>query len=413
VATKNHTRSKTGGTLADVAGALGPHLVDSTLQRSALEEALQAAEGGAALRVAVVDALKAAQIQIIDDVPERVHDVVGPGEPIDGRPTTASHNQDVEHLREIGRRRLALDRGVRSTRIANFLLTAEEEVGLTLLARPDGAMLDPGGFAELTGQARAAADAMFMHNVRLAHSVAQGYLGQGLEYDDLVQSAMLGLIRAVERFDPFSGFKFSTYATWWLRQSVTRAIANEGRLIRIPVHMWEVVRRVMSIKEGLTAAGEPSTVWHLAQACSLPTDKVLECLRLAPGVVSLETPLGDDQFTLGDLVDAQADMPEHVEVHGLFPEDVERLLSDLELREAEVLRMRFALAPYDAQLTLDEIGKIYGVTRERIRQVESNAMEQIRAQLNLEGHSLQVSKKGRRRRARRLAHASDELATSA
>ena len=97
----------------------------------------------------------------------------------------------------------------------------------------------------------------------------------------------------------------------------------------------------------------------------------------------------------------------------MFPEDVERLLSDLDLREAEVLRMRFALAPYDAQLTLDEIGKVYGVTRERIRQVESTAMEQIRAQLNLEGHSLQVSMKGRRRRARRLAHASDELATSA
>jgi RNA polymerase primary sigma factor len=241
--------------------------------------------------------------------------------------------------------------------------------------------------ASAVSRPREAAEAFVLHNMRLARSTAKAYVGQGLEYDDLYQSALTGLLRAVELFDPTSGYKFSTYATWWLRQAVTRAIANEGRAIRLPVHMWERVRKVGATREKLTEDGQPPRLRELADACGLDVADVVECLRLAPGVLSLETPLGDDQFTLGDLVDAQSDLPEHVEVHGLFPDDVERLLHDLKEREADVLRRRFGLPPYDESQTLEDIGQVYGVTRERIRQIEAKALERLRHTLAEEGHT--------------------------
>ncbi len=397
--------------LAEVASALGPHLIDSTVARSDLEQALREAGAGGALRMAVLGALAAAQISVIEDLPGHLaleaHDLVHPpGQAADPRDSEA----EMDRLHQLARRRLLLDRAARPTRLPKVILTAEEEVGLTLLARPTGAMLEQGDYADLVGEAREAADSMFMHNLGLAHSVAKKYVGQGLEYDDLVQCAMAGLLRAIERFDPFAGFKFSTYAMWWLRQSVTRSVANEGRLIRIPVHMIEVIHRVMATRERLSTAGEPATAWHLAKECDLAMEKVLECLRLAPGVISLDTPLGDDEFTLGDLVDAQVDRPEHIEVHGLFPEDVERLIGYLTLRQAEVLRMRFALAPYDQGLTLDEIGKVYGVTRERIRQIESKAITLLRTRLEDEGHVIEVPDKQRRHHS---SGADTELAETA
>lgn len=391
--TKEHPDRVLERQLTELASALGPHLTDSTIARSVLDEAVRRIDVGPSLLTAAIAALEAARIRIVEDqINSSEYAADEPVLQVAQVLDTASppRADDIPQLLDAARHRLSLDRQLRDTRLPKVLLTAEQEVGLTLLARPDGTMLEPGGYADLEGESRAAADALFVHNLGLAHAMAKGYQGQGLEYDDLAQSAMLGLIRAVERFDPFAGFKFSTYATWWLRQSLSRAIANEGRLIRIPVHMWEVVRRVMATRQRLMDAGLPATVWHLAKACDLATDKILECLKLAPGVMSLETPLGEDQFTLGDLIDAHADRPEEVEVRGLFPEDVDRLLLDLEAREEDVLRMRFGLAPYDATHTLDQIGLIYGVTRERIRQIESKAMIRLRAHLTTEGHVIEV-----------------------
>ena len=161
--------------------------------------------------------------------------------------------------------------------------------------------------------------------------------------------------------------------------------------------MWETVRRVMATRERLTVDGRRPALHELADACHLEVPKVVECLRLAPGVISLETPLGDDQFTLGDLVDAKADVPEHIEVQGLFPEDVEPLLLELTAREADVIRMRFGLAPFDSTHTLDEIGKVFGVTRERIRQIESKAMTNLRHALTRQGHSFEFPETRKKR----------------
>ena len=190
------------------------------------------------------------------------------------------------------RRRLELDRRLSSKRLSKVILTAEEEVGLTLIARPDGEPLEQGGFGSLTGEARAAAEAMVLHNIGLVHSISRGYLGQGLEYDDLVQSAMVGLLRAVELFDPAAGYKFSTYATHWIRQAVTRNLANEGRVIRLPVHMWELVRKVIATRQRLTVEGRGplsqgprrGVRHHGPQGRSVPLPRARRVLaRHAPG----------------------------------------------------------------------------------------------------------------------------------
>lgn len=379
--------------LQAVVALVAPHLHDSSVARSVLEDAIDRSTcpsshaGG--LRLALDDALSDARIRVREDLsgldawpgvlPAEVLGTPAPPTPTD--PVAA------------GRRRLDLDSRSASTHLHNVILTAEEEVGLTLIARPDGEPLPPGGFASLEGDARVAAEAMVLHNLRLAHAMARSYAGQGLEHDDLYAHAVIGLLRAVELFDPAAGFKFSTYATHWLRQAVTRALANESRAIRIPVHMWEVVRKVGATRERLTIDGRPPSARVLAEELHLDVEKVIECLRLLPAVLSLETPLGADQFTLGDLVADRSHQREHVEVSGVFPEDVEPLLSTMDYRSAEVMRMRFGLAPYDQGHTLDEIGHVFGVTRERIRQIESKAFGQMRAHLRRKGYSVPTVEK--------------------
>lgn len=400
----NHITTKAELTLAEIANDLGPHLIDSTVKRSALERSLDAAHAGPQLRSALMEALRAAQIRVIEDLPDLgISADEGCAEQPDAMSATASsplsEESGPERCVNLALRRLELDRGLRSARLPKIVLTAEEEVGLTFLIRPDGSELEGGAFARLTGQARDAADCLLLHNLGLAHSVAKAYIAQGLEYEDLVQSSMVGLIRAIEKFDPFAGYKFSTYATVWLRQSLSRAVDNEGRLIRVPVHMCELMRRVIATRNRLRESDAPSSVWHLARECSLSPEKVRECLRLAQGPVSIETPLDDGTATLGDVLATQ-NTSEHIELRGLFPDDVERLLEQLTAREADVVRMRYGLAPYDATCTLDEIGRAYGVSRERIRQIERDAMTGIREQLNSEGHLVEVDQKTARRRAR-------------
>lgn len=413
-------RHSAGHALNELADHIASYLQRGELPRSALEKALRGIGADQGTRADAARALDDAGITIIEDAP-----VLGPSapdepassvqvQPESGEPRHPRPVRSTADPIDAGRRRLLLDRSIAPSRVQRVLLTAEEEVGLTLLARPSGAPLEPGGFALLTGEQREAADAMFLHNTRLAYSVSRTYVGQGLEEDDLYTCTLPGLIRAIELFDPTSGNKFSTYATWWLRQAVTRTIANEARAIRLPVHMWEKVRRVMATRERLTVEGRRPSLADIADACHLDVTDVTECLRLAPGVVSLETPLGDDQFTLADLVDAMVDVPEQIEVHGLFPEDVGPLLLELKPREADVIRMRFGLAPFDSMHTLDEIGKVYGVTRERIRQIESKAMTGLRRALSRNGHPFVFPEpKKKRAKSDEVDDEAPELAQSA
>ncbi len=224
---------------------------------------------------------------------------------------------------------------------------------------------------------------MLLHNMGLIHSVAQRVSGQGLEYDDLVVSGVPGLVRAIEKFDPSRGLKFSTYAMHWVRQSISRAVDNEGRIVRLPVHVLTSIRQVKAVQERLAVDGKSPSWSEIARECHMTVEKVEELLLLAPAVVSLDKPVGNDGITLGDLVDRPS-RPDPVEVMGLDGDDLQVLLGDLVEREADVLRRRHGLHPYDDKATLDDIGKAYGVTRERIRQIESKAMKNVRALLGLE-----------------------------
>ncbi len=264
---------------------------------------------------------------------------------------------------------------------ATVMLTAQQEVGLAILIRGrPGRPLEQGEFASLTGEAREAAECLFLHNQRLVHSVAKKYPQNGMSYEDVVQHGMTGLIRAVELFDPEQGNKFSTYAMWWVRQAITRGIANDARLIRLPVHMVEKLNKVWGTRARLMLGGERPTLYQLANACELDEKQVLECLRLGPpDLPSLDMKIGDGEATLADVLDKpdpELDPAREVE-YLLLQEQLGAVLDTLSEREAGVISMRFGLTTGE-QMTLDEIGKVYGVTRERIRQIESKTLDKLR-----------------------------------
>jgi RNA polymerase primary sigma factor len=299
------------------------------------------------------------------------------------------------YLQEIGRiRLLRADEEIELARQIADLLELErirdglglseedEEVGLSeevWIAWAEAASMPLPKFKIRLGKGRRAKDKMVQSNLRLVVSIAKKYMNRGLSFQDLIQEGSLGLIRAAEKFDHEKGYKFSTYATWWIRQAITRAIADQSRTIRLPVHLYETISRIKKTTKLLSQEmGRKPTEEEIADRMEMTIEKLRFIAKSAQLPISLETPIGKEEDSrLGDFIEAEGETPEDRVAKNLLREDLESVLNTLSARERDVLRLRYGLD--DGRMkTLEEIGHIFNVTRERIRQIEAKALRKLR-----------------------------------
>ncbi|MBQ4099999.1 MAG: RNA polymerase sigma factor RpoD, partial [Oscillospiraceae bacterium] len=301
------------------------------------------------------DTIEQNNVEIIDDfIPEMDTDldlfIAKEGENDEGTENVVVDDPVKVYLKEIGR--------------VPLLSTEEEKTLATRMAEGDE-------------QAR---KRLSEANLRLVVSIAKRYTGRGMQFLDLIQEGNLGLIKAVEKFDHEKGFKFSTYATWWIRQAITRAIADQARTIRIPVHMVETINKVKKVSSQLLHEnGHEPTADEISEKLGMPVEKVREIMRVAQEPVSLETPIGEEEDShLGDFIeDDNAPAPADAASHTLLREQLSDVLKTLTPREEKVLMLRFGLEDGRSR-TLEEVGKEFQVTRERIRQIEAKALRKLR-----------------------------------
>jgi RNA polymerase primary sigma factor len=283
------------------------------------------------------------------------------------------------YLREIGRVPLltAQDEVDLAKAIEAGLFAEEKLQGSPTSAECRGAELAE--LALLAAEGMRAKQRLIEANLRLVVSIAKRYIGRGLVFLDLIQEGNLGLIRAVEKFDYTKGYKFSTYATWWIRQAITRAIADQARTIRIPVHMVETINKMARIQRQLHQdLGREATPDEIAMEMGLSADRVAEIQRIAQEPVSLQSPIGEEDSDLGDFIeDADAVVPMEAAAFIMLQDQLEQVLDNLTIREQRIIQLRFGLTDGHPR-TLEEVGREFGVTRERIRQIESKTLAKLR-----------------------------------